>query len=494
MNARAAKETYVDRLIAHAASYGARIELQRQGFIPPPMERQQILLAAHHLTQGIRSIDTDIQWLITLRARMSMGSQLAINASILAPIRRLPQELLSHIFVLFAMEIDPCMRAHTIRDTVARVCREWYTVARSTPRLWTYISSTLHDLPPSSPSRYSAQAALAGGLPLHLEHGVGDEDYEIDDVLLESFLEELLPYASRWQCIRLNSSGAFFAAFHVGELIALEEAQIYVLPPLESGAAGFLAGASGLRRLVLSYQKMDGDDDEENIITRLSVPAFPQLEDLTVIINTYIDMQPFLSLLRGFSNSLHNLSVFAYFSDLENAYIPPVELIALETVMAYNHGYRLLDHLVTPVLEEIVIEDVYIDDHGDPFPLLSSFSSRAHRYDRLKRLTIIDVSFYDVNGANSFLQCAPALHWVEELHVRDSVSLMTEEVLQGLTCASDKAPLLPNLAHLTLLGSRRPSRAWKVALRAMVASRKVPRVCASQTVVALKDIVADVEY
>ncbi|KAL1657390.1 hypothetical protein GGF50DRAFT_68893, partial [Schizophyllum commune] len=65
--------------------------------------------------------------------------QLSHCSAALAPIRRLPQELLSLVFIHSMSVIDPFRGACFFLGTIIRVCSWWKQVALDTPDLWTYI-------------------------------------------------------------------------------------------------------------------------------------------------------------------------------------------------------------------------------------------------------------------------------------------------------------------------------------------------------------------
>ena len=123
-----------DVLLERAALL-ASIELQRRDFVPSTLESKAIREISMELINEIRSIDADDEQLNHLRSRMV--NQLEVNQSVAAPVRRLPPELLSEVFIHYSESISftLCM------VTVPCVCRFWRRVARSTPELWTSFNS-----------------------------------------------------------------------------------------------------------------------------------------------------------------------------------------------------------------------------------------------------------------------------------------------------------------------------------------------------------------
>lgn len=73
------------------ASTLASVEQQRRGFIPSASERNDIDETTSQLSSVLPGIDAEIERLHALRERVR--TQLDINNSIIAPVRRLPVEV-----------------------------------------------------------------------------------------------------------------------------------------------------------------------------------------------------------------------------------------------------------------------------------------------------------------------------------------------------------------------------------------------------------------
>ncbi|EDR00380.1 uncharacterized protein LACBIDRAFT_334204 [Laccaria bicolor S238N-H82] len=91
--------------------------------------------------------------------------------SLVAPIRRLPTELLSEIFAIYVADDIKTSSGMLRRQwSLAQVCRRWRHVVLNTPRLWNrppriYAGMT-HEVDPSSVKTHFARA---GGLPLSID-------------------------------------------------------------------------------------------------------------------------------------------------------------------------------------------------------------------------------------------------------------------------------------------------------------------------------------
>ncbi|KAI4519642.1 hypothetical protein K525DRAFT_174153, partial [Schizophyllum commune Loenen D] len=115
------------------ASYLASINLQRSGSVPSPQERMDLLRYSEELRFALSP--SDPQRRLPLGLHQRAAAQLDIIHSIISPVRRLPPELLSIIFIfLWSFSMDN--GARLISETVHRVCFEWQEVARQTPQLW----------------------------------------------------------------------------------------------------------------------------------------------------------------------------------------------------------------------------------------------------------------------------------------------------------------------------------------------------------------------
>ncbi|KAI4528384.1 hypothetical protein K525DRAFT_166876, partial [Schizophyllum commune Loenen D] len=108
------------------------IELFREGVIPDAAQSLHARAAAQDLGSELDSVDAAIRRLHDLRETLEV--RLQFTRAYLAPVRRLPLELLSDIFIYsVADEGDPTMVALM---TLSHVCSSWRTVVWSTPELW----------------------------------------------------------------------------------------------------------------------------------------------------------------------------------------------------------------------------------------------------------------------------------------------------------------------------------------------------------------------
>ncbi|KAL1690527.1 hypothetical protein GGG16DRAFT_113996 [Schizophyllum commune] len=136
-------------------------------------------------------------------------AQLAIHRSILAPIRRVPVELLSEIFSR-VVHASP-LRTLPVATTLSHICSAWINIARAHAALWTkLVVKTLRDFD----DYHELFLPLTKQMPLELRC----DDREI----LKDLWDRNAPYASRWRCIELE-----------GRLSMLPDLQVLCMENLE---------------------------------------------------------------------------------------------------------------------------------------------------------------------------------------------------------------------------------------------------------------------
>ncbi|KAI5889024.1 uncharacterized protein SCHCODRAFT_01038978, partial [Schizophyllum commune H4-8] len=112
------------------AATRANIGYLRSGVAPLlPEEIKFIKDDSANLESELHHVDEEIARLQALRDQIR--KQLAISRTMVAPIRRLPPELLAHIFTALADTSTDSCRTRTISTTIACVSTNWRAVARS---------------------------------------------------------------------------------------------------------------------------------------------------------------------------------------------------------------------------------------------------------------------------------------------------------------------------------------------------------------------------
>ncbi|TRM56172.1 hypothetical protein BD626DRAFT_466753 [Schizophyllum amplum] len=123
-------------LVLKRAALFANLDLYRRSFVPDFADQAAIAHMSRELSAQGRIPASNDDALVALdkdlsALRRQIWRQLALHRSLAAPVRRLPRELLSYIFVCFAGMYNPPDRIGLVKCTVARVCcrRTWYTPA-----------------------------------------------------------------------------------------------------------------------------------------------------------------------------------------------------------------------------------------------------------------------------------------------------------------------------------------------------------------------------
>ncbi|KAL1713902.1 hypothetical protein EV715DRAFT_165325, partial [Schizophyllum commune] len=121
----------VDTLLDRAAAV-ANLGRLRTNDLPNRCQVEVNNYLASLLESELASLPLD-----DIRTRTRIQAQLAINRPIIAPIRRLPRELLGEIFTRSARK-SPLRTLH-VAATLAGVCTVWRVVACGLPKLWTKV-------------------------------------------------------------------------------------------------------------------------------------------------------------------------------------------------------------------------------------------------------------------------------------------------------------------------------------------------------------------
>ncbi|KAJ3903449.1 hypothetical protein F5879DRAFT_990093 [Lentinula edodes] len=167
----------------------------------------------HDLDQNLRHIPIYFQKLTELR--LQCEALFRGNG-----FRKLPLELMSEIFV-HCLEPVSCpdggesCRPHTqssgIAFVLSQVCRQWRTVALSTPALWTFLNVVVpytNDVGTVYPNFINCCLERSRILPLHIVLSAFDQDDEETDgedtfQIISRTINRLIPECSRWESFEL---------------------------------------------------------------------------------------------------------------------------------------------------------------------------------------------------------------------------------------------------------------------------------------------------
>lgn len=114
--------------------------------IPTGSDAQEIRDIVRDADCSIYLLNTQIE-ILTLQ-RNSLQRHRDIHAALLAPVRKLPPEILASIFDMCLSEENPDRSPYTLKSQrppllLARICTEWREVALSTGKIWRHIRVTL---------------------------------------------------------------------------------------------------------------------------------------------------------------------------------------------------------------------------------------------------------------------------------------------------------------------------------------------------------------
>ncbi|KAL1673577.1 hypothetical protein EV122DRAFT_222351, partial [Schizophyllum commune] len=472
------------------ASYLASIDLQRSGFVPSPQERMDLLGYSEELRFALSL--SDPQRRLSLGLRQRAAAQLDIIHSIISPVRRLPPELLSIIFILLcSSSVDN--GARLISETVHRVCFEWQVVARQTPQLWTYISDVPAERPRIQCPNYYRQAALTGDLPLRLKFTLrkGDE-----------FYNQLYPHLDRWHTIHVTASGLLLENFQALTFPSMRAATFHIYGSATSRSLQFLTKAPALSSLSIRLMRFDAD--ESILSSLLSLPAIPHLTSLGISISRSIGprvppppMVKLLTAIRTFETSLVSLCVntVTKFGGTELPANRCLQLSSLRKLRLLGTAViELFRYIVAPELESLTISPRRVrwtraTDSNCSFSHMRDFLSFQPLH--LRQLHIHGSA--GMGDLWSFLHCLGLLDDLEELEVREpresSPYFLTERTLAFLTCIGSGRDLLPKLSRLVVVTDDRTAvQSIDHALNRMLSSRATAQTCASEGVAALEHV------
>ncbi|KAL1755479.1 hypothetical protein FB107DRAFT_262198 [Schizophyllum commune] len=468
----------LEALLDRATSL-ANTDLMRGGFVPSAAEERLLLDDSGALKSELAVAQEEIKKLTVQQERITR--QLDLILSTLAPVRRVPREILSHIFVVF-MELsrsnDP---TRLVLRTVAGVCRLWRDVALDTPRLWTQIRASRRKSDPKNVlNRCVEQASRAGGLPLDLsvyDSGSGSR-------LLEQLLVRLGSRTARLQSINLSGPLPFFGEEQPGlDLSGLRVLKIRTGLPSRTETLACLHSACNLTKLEISFDTTRIHDP----LRMLKVISFPKLEYLAFS-TTHVSAIPLLDLLQSCSTTLENLHLdFNDFTPVEDPDFIP-EMIKLRKVRLSRRTVQMLMWLDAPMVEDVYL-DKAINALGtrDTFSTLRTFAD----FSKIKHLTLNGISAYR-HYETAFWACFERLHDLEVLNICYHGWLRNElydELIPRLTLVEGRSPLLPRLTTLclrfVLLKESVP------ALCTMILSRRDSRLRSLLDVVPLRKVVTN---
>lgn len=179
----------------------------------PAAELEQLNVEIHKLQEALESLT---------RQRDVLQDLLDPHRALLSPMRQMPTEILRRIFGLCLHSArNPVMHPSEAPLLLGRICSNWRSIALTTAELWSSIHIVSdHENGGLAPrldiDNVVAWLQRSGNLPLNISLYVSQEDHtgwgtpswglelpEPDAGML--VLQAILPYASRWRCIELET-------------------------------------------------------------------------------------------------------------------------------------------------------------------------------------------------------------------------------------------------------------------------------------------------
>ncbi|KAK7464895.1 hypothetical protein VKT23_006104 [Stygiomarasmius scandens] len=228
----------------------------RAGNFPSEFEASQVLQLLEEGQEDINQYDAEIACLETMLAKHKEGRANALRdkeyaRGLLAPIRKLPLEVLTIIFDnhckdhSLLIEVAPARRISTPALDLAQTCNLWRNLALSRPSLWSHLKVDLEYNEGRILELVDAHLHYSqlSPLNLHIEarkfYGEGhpwrsaNETYEVSRLGPNAawLLQRLLFLSSRWQTVSLRLNRRLFLAPEFA--LWSDPAWLFPLPLLE---------------------------------------------------------------------------------------------------------------------------------------------------------------------------------------------------------------------------------------------------------------------
>ncbi|KAJ7471441.1 hypothetical protein B0H11DRAFT_1369042 [Mycena galericulata] len=459
-------------------------ELRRSNAAPLETQYPEIDREIAAASNSIAFIDERIRYLqpvlVELAARrQALQDFVTDHKRVLAPIRKVPSDVLSEIFLwCAARDSDDVWDPSTDPEWVlAQVCRYWRALALATPRIWRRVFIThhyfLHYIQPAALSlqlERSAEAPLAIAVMSRFP----------DDDARNRILDCLFPVAHRWQDVEIhllpsdvnrflahNYSTSFpalttlsllFRTFE-GEDSTLFETIFQSTPVLEA-----LSYASSL------------DVVDESTLLRIHVFPLSQLRKLTLKSQWY-GAASISKVFRSASEVVELLldSCWNVGRDITlepDTLASPETLPHLRTLSLCGGDPSILDHMTAPILSNLSITAQEFDEGAVLPTALISFLTRTPTAGAsliITHLTLSDI-WMSTEELLAILNLTPH---VSSLVLEFAESTVDVHLMQALTLHPGPATgnLVPRITYLHL--------GWKftcgpAALADMLGSRCAP--------------------
>ncbi|KAJ7654594.1 hypothetical protein DFH06DRAFT_1202823 [Mycena polygramma] len=432
----------------------------------------ELALYEKHLSVLVSAQETLSKAITRLRTESNRLLEYSdICSSTLAPIRRLPPELLNNIFLLCSTpprdltSLDYAAEIHRLarRDLMqlAHVCAHWRALVLGTPAFWRIIDVDLmfwsHKMLPLVQTALTRSAST----PLFLRLGA-PEDVAVD----RSLLELVAQHSSRWQAVGICMDFPFYSSLSSirGNLPLLESAHIAgvvdpddVIHTTEMANAAVKLFSVAPRLAEVTYT---GPPLALKFLPWIQLKRFEYLDLLLT------ELSDALSALQYFPPGMQfELRRLLCQPDPGDEFIPPptvsnlTDFIVEFAFPCSDAIAYILNRLTLPCLSYLELLSLNYKDAPLTWnqPAFHAFYMRSGCHKTLTSLFLLHVAI----SPDELLDCVADLRALQGLVVADhpSVSgkpehiLLTDEVFRGLAeTGSDSEPrLLPKLAVFGVL-------------------------------------------
>ncbi|SJK98637.1 uncharacterized protein ARMOST_01905 [Armillaria ostoyae] len=431
-------------------------------------DRDWIIPNIDDLRQQVSGYDTFLNRIDVIRSevqsrRDAVHKAMVVYSSTLAPVRRLPVDVLRTVFREIQISewrtIPPSPPLDFSQGpwTLSHVCGAWRDVVLSCPQLWShivlYFPSPLSVKNPLaevySPPRHMLVALRAMILrseqcPLDIVFELG---YDPDQDMAEKVFAMILEVSRRWRTVVLRISLDFAERLKVvrGRIPCLESLTLYALyaslqtvgTELPEDIRSLFADAPRLQNITLPGIGGLGDFIFPLHITRLAAPV----------------------------ENVSNLGVYQSLVEchLESGNLDisfPLHIFLPNVRRLHATSFWILAHLCLPSLNDLTITGNETD------ATIRRYVQAVNDFFRRSRCSLTRLAFFSANGGDQILIQDSLLFMDTVVCLEVDLFWDDEDILNAL--ASDK--FLPNLQHLRLIRFR--MRSSQDFLTAMIMSRR----------------------
>ncbi|KAJ7693087.1 hypothetical protein B0H17DRAFT_509260 [Mycena rosella] len=412
----------------------------RQNAVPDPAIcaalRESIAAAEDHLST-LPSPDVSP---VAAQEDQVIRRYIAIASSRLAPVRRVPPELLSAIFRGVFLSNPPITLGSTSPSPISAVSSHWRAVAVSTPHIWTDFAisilggqNTLRTLELYLTRSHSVEIVLRIRAP----------NFTHMNQVNHTIVTKLLQASDRWATADLRLSHRLLPLFSTirGRISSLKSLSLYVDTEIRRWPAG--GGEPQSPATDWDMFELAPRLDRVSLMGVNAIPRLPrdQVQELELAASESV---PRLIRIASHFPHLRRLSFGGGFA---NPSIPsPGDVLHVSTLISCGPvPLQTLQILSTPQLVHLHIRNERMQWKLPPF---RDFIARSGC--TLTSLTIQSIILH----GNDLLEIFPFIRTVEALtFVTLPPNALLDKVMRALTQSTPNSPLLPALKSLKIWGS-----------------------------------------